>query len=315
MITMEDPNTLDDSIQQSYPSVDNNHDSKHESSGFAQQESIYEDSEAYDVVAKDVTDNVLQINELQINEEDKAVSRMNRLKCIRPVQRDLKSLLKDPLPGIFVVQDEARLDLCHALINGPSDTPYEFGWFYFQMKFPGDYPHSPPEVQLKTTGGGRVRFNPNLYKNGRVCLSILGTWEGPSWSPAQTIGSTLLSIQSLLNFAPLHNEPGFEDKTGYREYSKHYNQLLRHETIRVAVLDMLDTSMNNEDKALPVKLAEIVRDTFLDQAEYYKYICDEYSFLDGRPFQDSFFENQGKFCFSGLQSRIEKLEEELRAKM
>lgn len=32
---------------------------------------------------------------------------------------------------------------------------------------------------LATTGGGKVRFNPNLYNNGKVCLSLLGTWSGP----------------------------------------------------------------------------------------------------------------------------------------
>ena len=27
-----------------------------------------------------------------------------------------------------------------------------------------------------TTGAGTIRFNPNLYSNGTVCLSLLGTW-------------------------------------------------------------------------------------------------------------------------------------------
>ena len=27
-------------------------------------------------------------------------------------------------------------------------------------------------------GSGTVRFNPNLYQNGKVCLSLLGTWSG-----------------------------------------------------------------------------------------------------------------------------------------
>ena len=29
-----------------------------------------------------------------------------------------------------------------------------------------------------TTGGNKVRFNPNLYDSGKVCLSLLGTWSG-----------------------------------------------------------------------------------------------------------------------------------------
>ena len=61
-----------------------------------------------------------------------------------------------------------------------------------------------------TTSNGTVRFNPNLYRNGKVCLSILGTWEGPAWLPSQSIASVLMSIQSLMNNNPYFNEPGHE---------------------------------------------------------------------------------------------------------
>ena len=30
----------------------------------------------------------------------------------------------------------------------------------------------------RRAGGGSVRFNPNLYNCGKVCLSLLGTWSG-----------------------------------------------------------------------------------------------------------------------------------------
>ena len=62
----------------------------------------------------------------------------------------------------------------HALITGPFDTPYEGGLFHFMIRFPPNYPLVPPRVAFMTTGGGTVRFNPNLYRNGKVCLSILG---------------------------------------------------------------------------------------------------------------------------------------------
>ena len=54
------------------------------------------------------------------------------------------------------------------LITGPSDTPYANGCFEFDVFFPTDYPKSPMLVNLKTTGHGRVRFNPNLYNDGKV---------------------------------------------------------------------------------------------------------------------------------------------------
>lgn len=62
----------------------------------------------------------------------------------------------------------------HALITGPFDTPYEGGFFLFVFRCPPDYPIHPPRVKLMTTGNNTVRFNPNFYRNGKVCLSILG---------------------------------------------------------------------------------------------------------------------------------------------
>lgn len=64
------------------------------------------------------------------------------------------------------------------MIAGPEGTPYAGGLFEFDCFLPLEYPHKPPQVHLRTTGGGSVRFNPNLYNNGKVCLSLLGTWPG-----------------------------------------------------------------------------------------------------------------------------------------
>ena len=74
-----------------------------------------------------------------------------------------------------------------ACITGPQDTPYAYGMFFFDVLFPQDYPNIPPLMLLETTGGGRVRFNPNLYADGKVCLSLLGTWHGSEhekWNPS-----------------------------------------------------------------------------------------------------------------------------------
>jgi len=56
------------------------------------------------------------------------------------------------------------------------------------VQFPEDYPSSAPHIVFLTTNGGKTRFNPNLYADGKVCLSILGTWRGESgeqWSSVQ----------------------------------------------------------------------------------------------------------------------------------
>jgi len=94
--------------------------------------------------------------------------------CIILFHRDMMSIYNEPPPGLFVVPDEKDITIIHALITGSFDTPYEGGFFYFLIRCPSDYPIRPPRVKLMTTGAGTVRFNPNLYKCGKICLSILG---------------------------------------------------------------------------------------------------------------------------------------------
>lgn len=59
------------------------------------------------------------------------------------------------------------------LITGPSDTPYANGCFEFDVYFPQDYPNSPPHINLETTGNRTIRFNPNLYNDGKVSTILL----------------------------------------------------------------------------------------------------------------------------------------------
>ena len=94
---------------------------------------------------------------------------------------------------------------------------------------------------------GSVRFNPNLYNCGKVCLSLLGTWQGQqgeSWLEGQsTFLQVLVSIQSLILVAdPFFNEPGDERLMGTPEGDKRsraYSAVIREGTIRWAMLDQL----------------------------------------------------------------------------
>ena len=56
------------------------------------------------------------------------------------------------------------------LITGPSDTPYANGCFEFDVYFPQNYPESPMFVNFETTGHHSIRFNPNLYNDGKVMV-------------------------------------------------------------------------------------------------------------------------------------------------
>ncbi|KAL6865270.1 hypothetical protein ACP4OV_016421 [Aristida adscensionis] len=122
------------------------------------------------------------------------------------------SLLEKDLPALIYVRvSEDRMDLLRAAMIGPQGTPYHDGLFFFDVQFPASYPATPPLVYYHSGG---LRLNPNLYACGKVCLSLLGTWEGSScekWNPAQsTMLQVLVSIQALvLNEKPYFNEPGY----------------------------------------------------------------------------------------------------------
>lgn len=67
-------------------------------------------------------------------------------------------------------------DLFSALIKGPTRTPYEDGLYLFDIQLPNIYPAVPPHFCYLSQCSGRL--NPNLYDNGKVCVSLLGTWIG-----------------------------------------------------------------------------------------------------------------------------------------
>ncbi|XP_036391667.1 ubiquitin-conjugating enzyme E2 Z-like [Megalops cyprinoides] len=228
--------------------------------------------------------------------------------CILRIKRDIMSIYKEPPPGMFVIPDPHDMTKIHALITGPFDTPYEGGFFLFLFRCPPDYPIHPPRVKLITTGNNTVRFNPNFYRNGKVCLSILGTWTGPAWSPAQSISSVLISIQSLMTENPYHNEPGFEQERHPGD-SKNYNECIRHETMRVAVCDMLDGKC-----PCPEALWSVMEKSFLEYYDFYEGVCKERLHLQGQTMQDPFGEKRGHFDYQTLLARLQAIQERVREK-
>ena len=177
--------------------------------------------------------------------------------------KDLKTLERNPLKenGIYHIFDDDNLYNVKALIIGPLDTPYENGFYFFDLIFDNEYPFKPPTVKF-CTQNGNIRYNPNLYTNGKVCLSILNTWEGPKWSSTQSISSILLTIQSILNEYPLQNEPGFENDKGLR--SSQYNEVIQHENFRFSVYELLKNPPVSFEKFKP-----IMDNYFIQNFEWY----------------------------------------------
>ncbi|TRY69586.1 hypothetical protein TCAL_05230 [Tigriopus californicus] len=142
------------------------------------------------------------------------------------------NLLKTNLPeGIFVKAFEDRMDLYSVMIKGPQNTPYEDGLFFFDFQLTADYPKTPPVCHYISYCSDRL--NPNLYEDGKVCVSLLGTWSGKgteTWSPNSNMLQLLVSIQGLILVSePYFNEAGYERQKGSQqgtENSRMYNEMV-----------------------------------------------------------------------------------------
>eukprot|EP00045_Choanoeca_perplexa_P017844 m.268449 g.268449 ORF g.268449 m.268449 type:complete len:165 (+) comp17652_c0_seq1:139-633(+) len=122
---------------------------------------------------------------------------------LKRLMKEHKALMEDAPPGILAgpVQEDNFFEW-EAFVTGPEDTPFEFGVFRAVLTFPKDYPNSPPTMRFTSD-----LFHPNIYSDGRVCISIIhppgadpSGYEHSSerWSPVQSVDKILLSVVSML---------------------------------------------------------------------------------------------------------------------
>ena len=157
---------------------------------------------------------------------------------INRLLRDVKQIIKNPLTenGIYYIHDDTDMMKGYAMIIGPSDTPYFGGYYFFELTYPTDYPHSPPKVKY-CTNANKIRFNPNLYTCGKVCISLLNTWKGDQWTSCQTISTVLLTLCTLLCDNPLLNEPGI---TINSLDLIPYNEIIQFSNLDIAICDLMN---------------------------------------------------------------------------
>lgn len=156
--------------------------------------------------------------------------------AVKLLANTLKKLIQEPVEGFTVeLIDESNLFEWRVFIEGPKDTLYEGGVFELLMKFPSDFPMSPPELKFISDF-----WHPNVYKEtGVVCISILhppgedelsGESASERWLPTQTVSTIILSVVSLLsapNFSsPANVDAGVEWRTNPEGYGKKISRLV-----------------------------------------------------------------------------------------
>jgi len=176
------------------------------------------------------------------------------MKRIQMELRELEQSKNDLLQnGIEYAYDEQDMRNIYFMIYGQEDTPYYGGFYFFHFRLPDNYPMEPPIVKYHTQGlymdsfcqkSKYFRFNPNLYtadQDGKVCLSMINTWTGPSWVPTNTLVQVIIAIQAfVLNQNPLENEPGYEDieqSSNQMEYET-YKKLITYMSFDIGMTQM-----------------------------------------------------------------------------
>ena len=183
---------------------------------------------------------------------------------------DIRDIIRNPLntEGIYYEHDPEHMLRGYAMIVGPEGTVYEGGYYLFSLDFPPTYPEAPPKATY-WTNDGVTRFNPNLYKNGKVCISLLNTWKGEQWTSCQSLRSVLLNLCMLLVDNPLLNEPGVgashPDVTPYRE-------IIRYKNIEWAILKQVNSLIGDGgspvfSKELEERFGLVIRQLFVSSYE------------------------------------------------
>jgi ubiquitin-protein ligase len=211
-----------------------------------------------------------------------------------------------------------------AILSGAIGTPYAHGLYEYDIFFDDGYPAGPPKMQITTTGGGQIRFNPNLYACGKVCLSLLGTWRGSAtenWDPKiSTTLQVLLSVQAIIMSEEVYfNEPGYEGEAGTPEGERKnegYMNVVRYGNVKWAMLGHLKSPPAGFESVVKrhfyIKKAEILHDVhaWLDlakqnEASYAGLVSDH-----NRTICTEFMKSPGKYV-EMLTATIKELEEAL----
>ncbi|KAI7898028.1 ubiquitin-conjugating enzyme/RWD-like protein [Cokeromyces recurvatus] len=147
------------------------------------------------------------------------------------LQKQLKELTKNPVPGFVVdLKDDNIFEWDVALIGSPK-TMYEGGYFKATMTFPDDYPFNPPTFKFNNEF-----YHPNVYPDGRLCISILhppgedpisGEKAEERWNPTQSVESVLVSIISLLADPNCSSPANVDAGVAYRKNREQFNAIVR----------------------------------------------------------------------------------------
>jgi ubiquitin-protein ligase len=153
-------------------------------------------------------------------------------RAIRIINNQLNIYNKEPIDGLIFNQDEENTLKVNFVLIGPKDTPWDSCIINGSIFFPENYPFSPPSIKFNNN-----LYHPNIYKDGKVCLSILNSTQDETgyfqkselWSPALDIRCVFLCILNLFTEPNLESPADLDSCIMYRSDQKKLYKIIRNE--------------------------------------------------------------------------------------
>ena len=149
------------------------------------------------------------------------------------LKKQLQDLMKSTDLGFSVgLVDDNDFYKWTVCFTGPEDTIYEGGFFKAILTFPDDFPQNPPEMKFITE-----MWHPNIYKDGRVCISILHSpgvdrfneqeSAEERWRPVLGVEQILVSVVSMLNEPNCDSPANIDASVQFRDHLEDYKKKVR----------------------------------------------------------------------------------------
>mgnify|MGYP001476471305 CR=1 FL=1 len=234
---------------------------------------------------------------------NREIIKLNRIKTEKQIfNSDIEYYIDN---GIYLEYDKNDNNVVYILYIIKNDNIYKHSQHLFKFIYTENYPFEAPKL-IYLTPRKKARLHPNFYSNGKCCLSLLGTWNGPGWTSCNNITSIINSIIPLFSDNPLQFEPTFEDIIKYKKYNDTYNLYVKYE-----IYNFLLYNINNMiDNTL--ELHTIMKQYFLDNYDDILIEIKKIELYKNKQFRTPVYNYNVNIEYSNLLSNIDSLYTKLR---
>ena len=162
-----------------------------------------------------------------------------KAECKRRFLKEFSNLKKESLYEGFQIYG-IRNDKCIGVIEGPPQTPYEKGFFLFEIILSKEYPLGKNIFYFRTK-----IFHPNIGENGLLSIYFEGSFGIADFcDPSLSLAKFFLSCQSILDDPNPYDHLNEKAAKLYIEDRKKYEETAKEYTLKYATFLNLQNELN-----------------------------------------------------------------------